>query len=176
MHVVLSKVVTATAKHSVIGISYFGNLFMAIGLLPFIFLNGEVDALHRRLISPDQVWMPFIVGTAVTGIFGFFLGIANVLSIKVTSPISHMFSAAAKSVIQMMLGVFFFGDIITTYRLGAITLITGGTMFYTWTQSNARSETVLAPKNDLERQNQNSELEQPLLQGEKSNEKASTVL
>jgi len=175
MHVVLSKVVTATVKHSVIGISYFGNLFMAVGLLPFIFLNGELDALHQRLISPDQVWTPFVVGTAVTGVFGFLLGIANVLSIKVTSPVSHMFSAAAKSVIQMMLGVFFFGDVITTYRLGAIALITGGTMFYTWTQSNARSETSV-PKNDLEQQNQNLEVEQPLLQDEKSDEKASTGL
>ncbi|KAF8218279.1 hypothetical protein K438DRAFT_1925417 [Mycena galopus ATCC 62051] len=172
VHVVLSKVVTANAKHSVIGLSYFGNLFMAVGLIPFIFLNGELDALQRRLTSPDQIWTPFVVGTAVTGVFGFLLGIANILSIKVTSPVSHMFSAAAKSVIQTVLGVFFFGDVITVYRLGAITLITGGTIFYTWTQSNVRSATP-APKNDLEQQNQ--ELQQPLLQDEKLDEKANTT-
>jgi GDP-fucose transporter C1 len=57
---------------------------MAVGLIPFIFLNGELDALHRHLVSPDQVWTTFVVGTAVTGVFGFLLGIANVLSIKVT--------------------------------------------------------------------------------------------
>jgi hypothetical protein len=73
----------------------------------------------------------------------------------------------------MMLGVFFFGDVVTTYRLGAITLITGGTMFYTWIQSNACPATS-APKNDLEQQNENVELEQPLLQ-EKVDEKAGTM-
>ncbi|KAF7375461.1 TPT domain-containing protein [Mycena sanguinolenta] len=104
---------------------------MAIGLIPFIFLNGELATLQRRLASPDQVWTTFVVGTAITGVFGFLLGIAIKASfLFVTSPVSHMFSAAAKSVIQMMLGVFFFGDVITTYRLGAITLITGGTMLY----------------------------------------------
>ncbi|KAJ7318144.1 hypothetical protein DFH08DRAFT_1086703, partial [Mycena albidolilacea] len=111
MHVVLSKVVTATVKHSVIGKSYFRNLLMAVGLIPFIFLNGELDALHRHLVSPDQVWTTFVVGTAVTGVFGFLVGIANILSIKMTSPVSHMFSAAAKSVIQMMLGVFSSGTL-----------------------------------------------------------------
>ncbi|KAJ7856702.1 hypothetical protein B0H14DRAFT_3108224 [Mycena olivaceomarginata] len=187
MHVVLSKVVTATVKHSVIGISYFGNLFMAVGLIPFIFLNGELDALHRHLVSPDQVWTTFVVGTAVTGVFGFLLGIANVLSIKVTSPVSHMFSAVRilylaflsyspvlNQVLQAAKSAFFSsGTLSQTYRLGAITLITGGTMFYTWIQSNACPATS-APKNDLEQQNENVELEQPLLQ-EKMDEKAGTM-
>ncbi|KAK7033330.1 TPT domain-containing protein [Favolaschia claudopus] len=189
IHVVLSKVVTANYKHSVIGISYFGNLFMAVGMIPFIVLNGEIDSLNRRLLSSEQAWTTFIIGTAVTGIFGFLLGIANVLSIKVTSPVSHMFSAvririlfpcsivlntilqAAKSVIQMMLGVSFFGDIITHHRLAAIALITAGTMHYTWTQSVQHAETPHL-HNDIERQGQSSEVEQPFISmGEKGGEK-----
>jgi hypothetical protein len=58
---------------------------MALGLVPFILLNGELDALRARLLSPDQQWATFVVGSAVTGVFGFLLGIANILSIKVSS-------------------------------------------------------------------------------------------
>jgi GDP-fucose transporter C1 len=35
-----------------------------------------------------------------------------VLSIKVTSPVTHMFSAAVRSVLQTILGVQLFGDVI----------------------------------------------------------------
>jgi GDP-fucose transporter C1 len=35
---------------------------------------------------------------------------------KVTSPITHMFSSAARSVLQTLLGVMIFGDILTVYE------------------------------------------------------------
>ncbi|KAJ7026107.1 hypothetical protein C8F04DRAFT_966812 [Mycena alexandri] len=146
LHAVLSKVVTSSLTHvSVVALCYWGNLGMSIFLIPFVFFNGELVVLQRRWASPEDEWTTFVVGSAITGIFGFLLGIANVLSIKVTSPISHMFSAAAKSVIQMLLGVIFFGDIVTGLRVGAITLITGGTMFYTWSQGHM-SQQKIAPK------------------------------
>jgi GDP-fucose transporter C1 len=78
-------VATSQIKHGVITISYWGNLVMALGLVPFILLNGELDALRARLLSPDQQWATFVVGSAVTGVFGFLLGIANILSIKVSN-------------------------------------------------------------------------------------------
>lgn len=37
------------------------------------------------------------------------------MSIKVTSPVSHMVSSAARGVLQTIIGVWMFGDIITTY-------------------------------------------------------------
>jgi GDP-fucose transporter C1 len=43
---------------------------------------------------------------------GFLICIAGVLSIKVTSPITHMFSSAVRSVLQTALGVYLFGDIL----------------------------------------------------------------
>lgn len=39
--------------------------------------------------------------------------IAGFLSIKVTSPVTHMVSSAARGVVQTLLSVWFFGDIIT---------------------------------------------------------------
>ncbi|KAJ7449308.1 hypothetical protein FB451DRAFT_755745 [Mycena latifolia] len=146
---VLSK--TATRNYSVLALSYWGNLAMSVMTVPLILLNGEVATLQRRLISSDEDWTTFVLGSAITGVFGFLLGIANVLSIKVTSPITHMFSSAAKSVIQTLLAVLIFGDIMTIYRLGGIVLITFGTIVYTWTQSYARPQRI-AVTTDVEKQ------------------------
>ncbi|KAJ7025562.1 hypothetical protein C8F04DRAFT_1299696 [Mycena alexandri] len=189
LHAVLSKVVTSSLKHvSVVALCYWGNLGMSIFLIPFVFFNGELVVLQRRWASPEDEWTTFVVGSAITGIFGFLLGIANVLSIKVTSPISHMFSAvrifsryfhpvlkfslqAAKSVIQMLLGVIFFGDIVTGLRVGAITLITGGTMFYTWSQGHMSQQKIAPKPQDVNLEDQRT----PFLAQEEQNEKSEDV-
>ncbi|KAJ7176461.1 hypothetical protein C8R46DRAFT_1188336 [Mycena filopes] len=153
VHAVLSKVVTSSLKHvSVVALCYWGNLGMALCLVPCVLLNGELAVMRGRMANPNEDWTTFVVGSAITGLFGFLLGIANVLSIQVTSPVSHMFSAAAKSVIQMLLGVIFFGDIVTAFRVGAITLITGGTMFYTWSQGHIAQQKAASKDINLEEQ------------------------
>lgn len=45
------------------------------------------------------------------------MGIASLLSIKVTSPITHMVSSAVRGVAASFLGVWLFHDIITTYAV-----------------------------------------------------------
>ncbi|KAJ7698864.1 hypothetical protein B0H16DRAFT_1836955 [Mycena metata] len=171
LHAVLSKVLTSSLKHvSVVALCYWGNLGMSIFLIPLVIFNGELVVLQRRWASPEDEWTTFVVGSAITGIFGFLLGIANVLSIKVTSPISHMFSAAAKSVIQMLLGAMFFGDVVTAFRIGAITLITGGTMFYTWSQGHMPQQKTAPKSQDVNLEEQR----EPLL-GQEPNEKSGDV-
>lgn len=46
--------------------------------------------------------------------FGFLIGIAGFLSIKVTSPVSHMISAAVRGVLQTFLGIWIFGDVVSS--------------------------------------------------------------
>jgi hypothetical protein len=43
------------------------------------------------------------------------MSIASLLSIKVTSPITHMVSSAVRGVVASLLGMWIFHDIITTY-------------------------------------------------------------
>ncbi|KAJ7691583.1 hypothetical protein B0H17DRAFT_1159766 [Mycena rosella] len=160
VHAVLSKAATAHVTHSVVALSYWGNLMMSLMMVPCVVLNGEIAAYHRRFLSPDEDWTTFVVGSAVTGLFGCLLGIANAWSIKLTSPITHMFSSAARSVIQTVLGVLIFGDIMTTYRLGGIGLITCGTIFYTWAQSQSHAKPAgmtPVPTTDVEKQTEKSE-------------------
>ena len=77
------------------------------------------------------------------------MSIASLLSIKVTSPITHMVSSAVRGVAASMLGVWLFSDIISTYvhlfrqhsacltyvcsgRAASIATILLGSIFYTW--------------------------------------------
>jgi solute carrier family 35 (GDP-fucose transporter), member C1 len=60
------------------------------------------------------------------------MSIASLLSIKVTSPITHMVSSAVRGVAATVLGAWLFNDIITTGRLASIATILVGSLVYTW--------------------------------------------
>ncbi|KAF9225475.1 hypothetical protein BS17DRAFT_778637 [Gyrodon lividus] len=134
-HAVLIKASLPYCNNSTIQLAYWTNLGSAAFLVPFIILRGEPMILEDLI--HDSTWdgNVFLWGSLVTGIFGFLLCVAGLLSIKVTSPITHMFSSAARSVIQTVLGVFLFNDIVTVNRAGSIFVILLGTMFYTWVKS-----------------------------------------
>lgn len=38
-------------------------------------------------------WTTFAWGNLVTGLFGFLISVAGILSVKITSPVTHMFSS-----------------------------------------------------------------------------------
>jgi len=87
------------------------------------------------------------------------MNIASLLSIKITSPITHMVSSAVRGVAASFLGMWLFHDIITRYahpsltlsmylinlrnhsgRASSIAIILAGSMYYTWVkhvESNA---------------------------------------
>ncbi|KAJ7621076.1 hypothetical protein FB45DRAFT_928270 [Roridomyces roridus] len=158
IHTVISKIVTKHVTHSVFALSYWGNLLMSVMILPCIYFNDEVEELLWIMITPEeQDWGTLLLGSIVTGVVGTLLGIANVLSIKVTSPVAHMFTSASKSVIQTLLGVLIFKDIITIPRAYSITLITGGTAYYTWAQATSKPR-ARSPPSDIEKQGETEPL------------------
>jgi len=135
VHAVLVKSAHSYVGNSSIKLAYFTNLGSAIALIPVIGLAGEVNALLERRASAGSQWLTFAVGSVVTGVFGFILCMAGLISIKTTSPVTHMFVSAARSVIQTILGVIIFKDIITSNRLFSICIITVGTLYFTWVKS-----------------------------------------
>ncbi|KAJ7025575.1 hypothetical protein C8F04DRAFT_133919 [Mycena alexandri] len=150
VHAVLKKSALAHVGQSALALSYYGNLFMSAGLFPCLILHGELGVLRTRYYDVDAEWRTFVVGSLVTGFFGFLLGISHSLSIKVTSPITHMFSSAAKGVIQTILGMWIFSDILTSSHLYSISVITGGTVYYTWVQTS--KPRARFPKSDPEKE------------------------
>lgn len=125
---------------STITLTYYTNALSAIVIFPFIFILGETKPVLQLLSSDHQHFSTFLFGTLITGFFGFLICIAGLLSIKVTSPITHMISSAVRGVIQTALGAIVFGDVITTGRMAGITLILIGSMFYSWTKDRELSE------------------------------------
>ncbi|KXN88806.1 GDP-fucose transporter 1 [Leucoagaricus sp. SymC.cos] len=136
IHAVLIKSSLPYCNNSTIQLAWWTNAGSAIMLLPFVVLNGEFVKCWDKF-SSDSTWdfSMFLWGTLLTGVFGFLLCIAGLLSIKVTSPITHMFSSAARSVLQTLLGVCIFQDVLNVERATSILVILVGTMYYTWIKS-----------------------------------------
>ncbi|KAG1795747.1 uncharacterized protein HD556DRAFT_1235176 [Suillus plorans] len=146
-HAVLIKSSLPYCNNSTIQLAYWTNLGSAIFLLPFVLLHKEIFILEDLIHDSNWDGQVFLWGSVVTGIFGFLLCIAGLLSIKVTSPITHMFSSALRSVIQTLLGVWIFKDIMTVNRASSILVIMIGTIYYTWIKS---LETAPPPRKDVD--------------------------
>jgi GDP-fucose transporter C1 len=135
LHAVLIKEALPHCNESTIQLAYWTNAGSVLFLAPFVLLMGEPGVLRVLIYSEDWQGNVFLWGSVTTGVFGFLLCVAGLLSIKITSPITHMFSSAARSVLQTLLGVWIFNDVLTVNRGASIMVILGGTMYYTWLKS-----------------------------------------
>ncbi|KIK70677.1 hypothetical protein GYMLUDRAFT_32718 [Collybiopsis luxurians FD-317 M1] len=160
LHAVLIKSSLPHCENSTIQLAWWTNAGSAVFLLPFVIFDGELQVLHAKLLGGDWNGTVFAWGCVVTGIFGFLLCVAGLLSIKVTSPVTHMFSSAARSVLQTLLGVWIFNDILTTNRVSSILVILGGTMYYTWVKSSEFKPPPIQPARDLEAASRKEENEE----------------
>jgi hypothetical protein len=64
-------------------------------LFPAVLFHGEIGRVMA--LSTVESWdgRLFVWGSIITGVFGFLLCVAALISIKVTSPITHMFSSVS---------------------------------------------------------------------------------
>ena len=93
VHSVMVKASLSYCDNSTIQLAYWTNAGSAILLAPFVLLREEHMKIMELSASSDWHMNVFIVGSLVTGTFGFLLCVAGLLSIKVTSPVTHMFSS-----------------------------------------------------------------------------------
>ncbi|KAK7044816.1 GDP-fucose transporter 1 [Favolaschia claudopus] len=142
---------------STILLAWYANLLSAIALAPIVLIAGEGPAILALLSgnpSSDTAiraavdgttsqLKTFLWGSLITGVIGFLMSIAGPLSIKVTSPISHMISSAVRGVAQSFLGLWYFKDVISSGRAVSIAIVLGGSIYYTWVK-NKESEAAAA--------------------------------
>jgi len=152
VHSVVIKRSLPVVKGSALLLSWYSNLLSAIVLGPLSIIAGELPAivqlLSGKLEAAQTLAVPghgkystlqtFLWGSAITGVLGFLMSIASLLSIKVTSPITHMISSAVRGVAASVLGMWLFHDIMTTGRASSIGIILAGSILYTWIK-NAES-------------------------------------
>lgn len=141
LHSVVIKQSLNVVNGSALLLSWYTNVLSAILLAPIVLLVGEGSAILKLLFGLDELLRPedgisplttFVWGSMITGVFGFLMSIASLLSIKVTSPITHMISSAVRGVAASLLGIWLFHDIITTGRASSIAIILLGSVWYTW--------------------------------------------
>lgn len=99
LHAVLIKTSLPHIDGSTIKLAWWTNAGSAFALIPCILFSGEIPRIQSMLVNlsseseEEWPWSVFVWGSAVTGVFGFLLCVAGLLSIKVTSPVTHMFSS-----------------------------------------------------------------------------------
>ncbi|KAL0573473.1 hypothetical protein V5O48_008481 [Marasmius crinis-equi] len=158
VHAVLVKSSLSHVNGNSTMLSFWSNLGSAVLLGALALFKGEVLDFYAMTGRVDWDWNTFAWGNLITGIFGFLISIAGILSVKVTSPVTHMFSSAARSVLQVFLGVRIFGDVFTSQRATSVFVILTGTLLYTYIKSQEPSKPA-PPKSDIESQ-------QPLVERE----------
>ncbi|KAI0275008.1 hypothetical protein BC834DRAFT_850672 [Gloeopeniophorella convolvens] len=149
IHSVLVKSSLPHCNNSTIQLAYWTNAGSAILIAPFVLLHGEPAKVLGMSADSGLNLSVFLWGSLVTGFFGFLLCVAGLLSIKVTSPVTHMFSSAARSVLQTLLGVQILKDALTMNRVISLITILGGTMYYTWIKAAEQAQPPARPV-DLE--------------------------
>ena len=141
IHSVVIKQSLAVVDGSALLLSWYTNLLSAIVLLPLCFIAGEGPSISALLFGAADVvavdgkmstFSTFMWGSLITGTVGFLMSIASLLSIKVTSPITHMVSSAVRGVAASLLGMWLFKDVLSSGRVSSITIILLGSIYYTW--------------------------------------------
>ncbi|KAJ6588267.1 hypothetical protein B0H19DRAFT_202095 [Mycena capillaripes] len=166
-HSVVIKQSLNIVNGSAILLSWYTNLLGILVLAPFI-IFGEGGNVMKLLFNVDELVTPpgamsplrtFVIGSLITGALGFMMSLASLLSIKVTSPITHMVSSAVRGVAASVLGVWLFDEEMNSPRVASIAIILGGSVYYTWVKHQeteaAKADAGPAydrvPLNDLER-------------------------
>jgi len=144
-HAIVVKKSLPVVNGSAMDLAYYSNFLSAFVMAPAA-LVAETGAVLQMFANGGEQLRTFWIGGLITGVFGFLICIAGFVSIKVTSPVTHMVSAAVRGVIQTVLGVWIFNDVVTHGRLSGITLILGGSILYTWLKDREMSQIRAAQK------------------------------
>lgn len=99
IHAVLIKSSLPHVNGSSTMLSYWANLGASVILGVLAITKGEVMDFWGMINSSgaEWDWWTFVWGNIITGVFGFLISIAGILSVKVTSPVTHMFSSVRLS-------------------------------------------------------------------------------
>lgn len=111
---------------------YYNNLFSAIFLLPILLASelGPIKTFYQTLTVDSAIRSAFLWGTLLSGASGLLINLAGFLQIRVTSPVTHTVSSAARGVLQTVAAHFVLGEEITLARCLGIAITLAGSCLY----------------------------------------------
>jgi len=155
LHSVVIKKALDEVKGSAMDLSWYTNLLSAVVLVPLVLVMGELPEVKKLFFPTEEaVVVPdgslgllgtFLWGSLIAGVLGFLMSLASLLSIKVTSPITHMVSSAVRGVAGAVLGMWVFADVLSPGRTSSIAIILGGSIYYTWIKHVESQQAASSP-------------------------------
>lgn len=88
------------------------------------------------------------VGVFISGMLGTALNMTQYFVISITSPLTFNIAALAKSLIQSLGGILFFGDTVSPASLSGLLLSFGGSGWYTWVKHKEAKAKELAQQQE----------------------------
>lgn len=147
LHAIVIKRSIEVVRGNTLELVWYNNVLSAAALIPVLIVNGEIFRITELFSNESS--NTFLFGLLITGIFGFLINLAGFLQIKVTSPVSHMISSAFRGVLQTLLAVWFFDDILTGARIFGIVVIIAGSTWYTWIKNEESKSFKLYKESNL---------------------------
>ncbi|TPX74188.1 UDP-glucose---hexose-1-phosphate uridylyltransferase [Chytriomyces confervae] len=147
-HSIVIKHSYSVVRGNTLDLVYYNNVMSLLLLTPVVLMSGEVEMMLDLLVKNNKVGaVDSGDQLKALGVFGFLINIAGFFQIKVTSPVTHMISSAFRGVLQTLLAVAFFHDILTSSRIMSIAMILFGSCLYAWvsSQENAVASGALKP-------------------------------
>ncbi|KAI3642783.1 hypothetical protein MP228_012338 [Amoeboaphelidium protococcarum] len=127
-HAIIIKGAVEVVKGDTLKLVWYNNFLSSLALAPIIFVfTSEIDS-YASIPSFNIL----VHGTIVTGIVGTLLNLSGFLQIKLTSPLTHMVSSALRGVLQTILAVMVFNDVITAGRMAGIIFVIAGSAAYAY--------------------------------------------
>lgn len=127
-------------------LSAYNNMNAVIMFIPLILATGEYEIInqHADLLFSGFFWTMM----TLSGVFGFGIGIATILQIKVTSPLTHNISGTAKACVQTILALMLWGNETNAANLFGTFLVLAGSLLYSYVRTlemNEASSKAMAP-------------------------------
>ena len=108
----------------------YNNVNAVLIFIPLILLSGEATLLteYTTTLQNPVFWGAMLV----SGAFGTLIGIATVLQIQTTSPLTHNISGTAKAAVQSILAVQIWQNEMTAAAWIGLAMVLGGSLAYAY--------------------------------------------
>lgn len=127
---ILTKSVLPAVDNDKWLLQLYNNVNACLLFPPLIALSGEIQTIqeHADLLMSWNFW----VGMTTASVFGFAIGLATILQIQVTSPLTHNISGTAKAALQTALAFAIWKNPTNAINVVGIALVLVGSLHYAY--------------------------------------------
>jgi GDP-fucose transporter C1 len=127
---IFSKKMLPLVENSKGKLLFYMNVNASMLFVPLMVLTGEITTIQDNLeiFLSLKYWIMMVL----SGVLGFFIGVAVLQLIKVTSPLSNNIAGTAKACLQTLLALVFFGNDTTAQALFGVFMVIFGSSAYAY--------------------------------------------